>query len=42
MNIEFKNAYQLLESLINGKATFEDKQSSRFLINAIGDYCASY
>jgi len=42
MNIEFKNASQLLENLINGKITFEDQKSSRFLVNAIGDHCASY
>jgi hypothetical protein len=42
MNIEFKNVSQLLENLIKGKITFEDQESTRFLVNALGEYCASY
>jgi len=42
MKIELNDASQLLEMLISGHLTFKDKKSSRFLVNAIGNYCANY
>ncbi len=42
MNIEFSDAEQFIDKLLEKEISFKSEQSHRFIINSIGEYCAQY